>query len=48
MLFEVAGKEKHAILNRLSTDKTLPANRARSLGETVWLVDKAAIGGDLL
>jgi 6-phosphogluconolactonase len=48
MLFEVAGKEKHAILNRLATDKTLPANRARSLGETVWLVDKAAIGGDLL
>jgi 6-phosphogluconolactonase len=46
MLFEVAGKEKRAILNRLATDNTLPANRARSLGETVWLVDKAAIGGE--
>jgi 6-phosphogluconolactonase len=46
MLFAVAGKEKHAILNRLATDNTLPANRARSLGETVWLVDKAAIGGE--
>ena len=46
MLFEVAGQEKRAILNRLATDKTLPANRARSQGETVWLVDKAAIGGE--
>jgi 6-phosphogluconolactonase len=46
MLFEVAGQEKRAILNRLATDNTLPANRARSQGETVWLVDKAAIGGE--
>ena len=46
MLFEVAGQEKRAILNRLATDETLPANRARSLGQTVWLVDKAALGGD--
>ena len=46
MLFEVAGQEKRAILNRLATDETLPANRARSLGETVWLVDKAALGGE--
>jgi 6-phosphogluconolactonase len=46
MLFEVAGQEKRAILNRLAADNTLPANRARSLGETVWLVDKAAIGGE--
>jgi hypothetical protein len=23
----------------------LPANRAQSLGETVWLVDKAALAG---
>ncbi len=46
MLFEVAGKEKREILTRLSTDMTLPANRARSLGETVWLVDKAALGGE--
>jgi 6-phosphogluconolactonase len=46
MLFEVAGQEKRAILNRLATDETLPANRARSLGETVWLVDKATLGGE--
>jgi 6-phosphogluconolactonase len=44
MLFEVAGKEKHAILARLSEDESLPANRARSIQETVLLVDRAAIG----
>jgi 6-phosphogluconolactonase len=46
MLFEVAGKEKHAILDRLSKDESLPANRARSIGETVLLVDRAAVGED--
>jgi 6-phosphogluconolactonase len=45
MLFEVAGKEKRAILDRLSKDESLPANRARSTGETVLLVDRAAVGG---
>jgi 6-phosphogluconolactonase len=44
MLFELAGHEKRAILARLSTDESLPANRARSLGETVLLVDQAAMG----
>src|SRR6201991_4445287 len=44
MLFEVAGKEKRAILDRLSKDESLPANRARSIGETVLLVDRAAVG----
>lgn len=44
MLFEVAGKEKRAILARLSKDESLPANRARSIGEAVFLVDQAAIG----
>ena len=44
MLFEVAGKEKHAILARLSKNESLPANRARSIGETVLLADQAAIG----
>jgi 6-phosphogluconolactonase len=44
MLFELAGHEKHAILAKLSTDESLPANRARSLGETVLLVDQAALG----
>jgi 6-phosphogluconolactonase len=46
MLFEVAGTEKRAILARLRADKNLPANRARSAGETVWLVDGAALGGE--
>lgn len=46
MLFEVAGKEKRAILDRLSKDASLPANQARSIGETVLLVDQAAAGGD--
>ena len=45
MLFEVAGQEKRAILDKLSKDECLPANRARSLGETVFLVDQAAAGG---
>jgi len=45
MLFELAGSEKRAILARLSTDESLPANRARSTGETVLLVDQAAAGG---
>jgi 6-phosphogluconolactonase len=44
MLFELAGVEKRAILAKLSTDESLPANRARSMGETVLLVDRAAIG----
>jgi 6-phosphogluconolactonase len=44
MLFEVAGKEKRAILGKLSKDESLPANRARSIGETVLLVDRAAVG----
>jgi len=43
MLFEVAGIEKRAILTRLFDGENLPANRARSAGETVWLVDEAAL-----
>ncbi len=43
MLFEVAGADKRAILTRLFAAENLPANRARSTGETVWLVDRAAI-----
>jgi 6-phosphogluconolactonase len=43
MLFEVAGAEKRAILTRVLDGENLPANRARSSGETVWLVDKAAL-----
>lgn len=43
MLFVVAGMEKRAILTRVFAGEDLPANRARSAGETVWLVDRAAI-----
>lgn len=43
MLFEVAGADKRAILTRVFAGENLPANRARSAGETVWLVDRAAI-----
>jgi 6-phosphogluconolactonase len=43
MLFEVAGADKRAILTRLFAAENLPANRAKSIGETVWLVDRAAL-----
>jgi 6-phosphogluconolactonase len=43
MLFEVAGAEKRAILTRVLAGENLPANQARSMGETIWLVDQAAL-----
>jgi 6-phosphogluconolactonase len=43
MLFEAAGAGKRAILTRVFSGGNLPASRARSNGETVWLVDKAAL-----
>jgi 6-phosphogluconolactonase len=43
MLFEIAGADKQAILTRVLTSEDLPASRAYSAGETVWLVDKAAL-----
>ena len=43
MLFEVAGADKRAILTRVLEGENLPANRAQSSGETVWLVDRAAL-----
>jgi 6-phosphogluconolactonase len=43
MLFEVAGSDKRAILTRVLDGENLPAGRARSTGETVWLVDQAAL-----
>ncbi len=43
MLFEVAGAEKRAILTRVLAGENLPANRAQSQGETIWLVDQAAL-----
>jgi 6-phosphogluconolactonase len=46
MLFDLAGPGKRAILTRLLAGENLPANRARSTGETVWLVDEAALPED--
>lgn len=43
MLFQIAGHDKQPILTRLLNGETLPALRARSNGETVWLVDQAAL-----
>jgi 6-phosphogluconolactonase len=46
MLFEAAGAGKRAILTRVFSGENLPAARARSNGETVWLVDQAALPED--
>jgi 6-phosphogluconolactonase len=46
MLFEIAGKSKRAILTRLFAGENLPANLARSNGETIWLVDREALPED--
>ena len=46
MLFEVAGAEKRATLTRALGGENLPANRAQSIGETIWLVDRAALPED--
>jgi len=43
MLFGVAGSEKRAILTRVLAGENLPASRAQSTGETVFLVDQAAL-----
>lgn len=43
MLFEVSGAGKRAILTRVLSGDNLPASRARSSGETVFLVDAAAL-----
>jgi 6-phosphogluconolactonase len=43
MLFELSGSDKRAILTRVLDGEDLPANRAHSAGETIWLVDKAAL-----
>jgi 6-phosphogluconolactonase len=43
MLFEASGPGKRAILTRVFDGEDLPAKRARSNGETIWLVDKAAL-----
>ena len=43
MVFEASGSGKRAILTRIFDGEDLPANRARSEGETIWLLDKAAL-----
>jgi 6-phosphogluconolactonase len=43
MLFELSGSEKRPILTRVLAGENLPANRAHSTGETIWLVDEAAL-----
>jgi 6-phosphogluconolactonase len=43
MLFEVAGSEKREVLTRVLAGENLPANQAHSTGETIWLVDQAAL-----
>jgi 6-phosphogluconolactonase len=46
MLFEVSGSSKRAILTRVLGGENLPASSARSDGETVFLVDQAALPED--
>jgi 6-phosphogluconolactonase len=43
ILFAASGAGKRAILTRVLGGENLPANRARSLGETIWLLDTAAL-----
>jgi 6-phosphogluconolactonase len=42
MLFLVEGADKCAILGRVLAGEDLPARRAYSDGDLVWLVDRAA------
>src|SRR6185312_6642039 len=43
MLFGVSGTGKRGILTRVLSGENLPAARARSIGMTIFLVDKAAL-----
>jgi 6-phosphogluconolactonase len=43
MLIEASGAGKRAILTRVFAGEDLPANRVHSTGETIWLVDAAAL-----
>jgi 6-phosphogluconolactonase len=43
MLFVAGGSGKRAILTRVFGGENLPANRAHSTGETIWLLDTAAL-----
>lgn len=42
MLFLVDGADKRAILSRVLSGEDLPAGRAHSDGQLIWLVDRAA------
>jgi 6-phosphogluconolactonase len=46
MLFLMSGADKREILTRVLKGEDLPANRATSNSETVWLCDKAALPDD--
>jgi 6-phosphogluconolactonase len=46
MLFEVSGSSKREILARVLGGENLPAASARSEGDTVFLVDRAALSED--
>jgi 6-phosphogluconolactonase len=46
MLFEVSGSSKREILTRVLGGENLPASSARSEGDTVFLVDQAALPED--
>lgn len=43
ILFLASGSGKRAILTRVLSGEDLPAQRARSNGETVWLLDQPAL-----
>jgi 6-phosphogluconolactonase len=43
ILFLASGSSKRAILTRVLSGEDLPAHRARSNGETVWLLDQPAL-----
>jgi 6-phosphogluconolactonase len=43
ILFEISGAEKRAILTRVLDGENLPAGRVHAMGETIWLVDQAAL-----
>jgi 6-phosphogluconolactonase len=46
MMFGVSGEGKRAILTRVLAGDDVPAGRAHSDGETVWLADRAALPED--
>ena len=48
MLFrsQLSGADKRAIVTRVLAGEDLPANRAQSIGDTVWLCDDAALPED--